>query len=183
MAAPADYVVRQACGADLLVTGVNRGRLAGNDIGRVDTGDVLMRAGRPVLVVPAGVASLAARTVLVAWKDTREARRAVADALPFLKAAARVVVAEIVHGNAGPEAGAGAAGVAAWLHGHGVAAADVAAPANGDAAGQLEALAAREGADLVVAGAYGHSRLREWAFGGVTAGLLAHAGRCALLAH
>jgi len=55
--------------------------------------------------------------------------------------------------------------------------------ATGDDASAIEAVAQEQSADVIVAGAYGHSRLREWVMGGVTADLLLAANRCALLSH
>ena len=70
-----------------------------------------------------------------------------------------------------------------WLAGHGVPAAAVASPSNGDDANSLYALAQDQGADLIVAGAYGHSRLREWVLGGVTRDLLLSQDRYSLVSH
>ena len=58
-----------------------------------------MRLGRPILVVPPGVDHLDAKRVAVGWKNTREARRAVRDALPFLKRASQVVVISVDDGD------------------------------------------------------------------------------------
>ena len=61
----------------------------------VDPGAAILRAGRPFLVVPEDTSSLRAEHVVIGWKDTREARRAVQDALPFLHEATRVTIVEI----------------------------------------------------------------------------------------
>ena len=74
-------------------------------------------------------------------------------------------------------------GVIGWLRHHGIVAHAVVAPSGGDDAKRLGSLADDDGADLMVAGAYGHSRIREWAMGGVTRDLLLHGTRCAMLAH
>ena len=73
--------------------------------------------------------------------------------------------------------------VTAWLSRHGVAASGQAVLSDGGDALQLDAIAHDQDADLVVAGAYGHSRVREWALGGVTRSLLLHSGRRSLLSH
>ena len=65
-----------------------------------DPGVILLRAGRPVLLVPDTVAPLQLRRVVVAWKDTRECRRAVRDALPFLQRAKEVLLVGIGEGEA-----------------------------------------------------------------------------------
>jgi nucleotide-binding universal stress UspA family protein len=73
--------------------------------------------------------------------------------------------------------------VVAWLARHDVVAFAVVTDTDAHAANQLELVAKETGSDLVVAGAYGHSRLREWAFGGVTRDLLTRSTRCSLLPH
>ena len=90
-----DYLAREARSADLVITGVASGDLFDSSRS-VNTGDLVMQSGRPVLVVPAGVDELKLDRVVVGWNDTRECRRAIADALPLLSMAAQVVVVEIV---------------------------------------------------------------------------------------
>lgn len=184
---PAAALARESRAADLLIGGRGGGAIGLGRDQTVDPGDLLMRAGRPVLVVPPGVAVLEARRVLVAWKDTREARRAVADALPLLADAEEVLVVEAVPDEAGErEAATRRTGdVAALLERHGATArGETLEPHAGRAvADALLRAAERHGADLVVAGAYGHARLREWAFGGVTRDLLARCPVCCLLSH
>jgi hypothetical protein len=88
------HIAHEARSSDLIITSVESGGLF--EASRlVNTGDLIMQVGRPVLVVPQGPKALALAQVLVAWKDTRETRRAVLDALPLLKKAARVTLAEI----------------------------------------------------------------------------------------
>ncbi|GAA0598530.1 universal stress protein [Craurococcus roseus] len=184
---PAAALAREARAADLLIGGRGGGAFGLGRDQTVDAGDLLMRAGRPVLVVPPGVAVLEARRVLVAWKDTREARRAVADALPLLADAEEVLVVEAVPDEAGDrEAATRRTGdVAALLERHGATARGetLESHAGRAVADALLRAAERHGADLVVAGGYGHARLREWAFGGVTRDLLARCPVCCLLSH
>src|SRR5262249_981453 len=73
-----ELLLREGRAADLLIIGRRR---SGGDY---DPGVIVLRAGRPILLVPDTVAALPLRRVVVAWKDTRECRRAVRDALPFL---------------------------------------------------------------------------------------------------
>jgi nucleotide-binding universal stress UspA family protein len=120
---------------------------------------------------------------MVGWKDTRESRRATLDALPFLKRAAHVTVVEIAGEDNLPAARSHLRDVIAWLRCHGVEAEPIAAPSSGNDATQLIAIARDQGATITVAGAYGHSRLREWALGGVTRDLLLSPDRCSLLSH
>lgn len=183
-AAPTDYIVEQMRSADLLVTGVAaRGSWQG-PARRVDVEDLVMQAGRPTLIVPATVHKLAADNILVGWKDTCVSRRAVADALPFLKTAKRVVVAEVVSETGEiPGARRNTEEVCAWLKRHDVAAEPFAFSAGSQYVVSLDIVAEQVGADLIVAGAYGHSRMREWALGGVTRDLLKYSRRCSLLSH
>src|SRR6187551_3958734 len=63
---------------------------------QINAGDLVLRAGRPVLIVPPGAEFLRLNSVVIAWKDTREARRAVNDALPLLHKAREVIVVELL---------------------------------------------------------------------------------------
>jgi nucleotide-binding universal stress UspA family protein len=132
---------------------------------------VLLWVGRPVLVVPyVGEFRTLGERVLVAWNASREAARAVTDALPFLQRARQVVVLSIA-GRPSADAPAHVPGaeIAVYLARHGVnvevapaVAADV------DAGNEILSRAHDLGADLIVMGAYGHSRAREIVFGGAT---------------
>jgi nucleotide-binding universal stress UspA family protein len=176
-----EYLAEEARGADLIVTAATPGGLLRGWTRHANNGDLVMLAGKPVLVVPEGGASLNLDHVVVGWKDTREARRAVSDALPLLAQADDVAVVEIAHDQA--DAAQRVDEVARWLRLHGVNAQALAPEADGDDAGHLERIAEARHAELLVTGAYGHSRLREWALGGVTRSLLHRPGRYALLSH
>ncbi|MBW8816011.1 MAG: universal stress protein [Caulobacterales bacterium] len=163
---PHRALVRTAHAADLIVAsprsslGVTRA---------ADPADVVMSAGRPVLMVPAGLTHLHAMTVVVAWKDTRECRRALADALPFLQRADNVIVHAICARDETDTLKLETDDVAANLKRHGVDARALVTHADPEAVvAELTRVAQLNGADLIVTGAYGHSRLHEWAFGGVT---------------
>lgn len=121
--------------------------------------------------------------VVIGWKDTREARRAIADALPMLKAASKVSLVEIAAKEDLHAARSCLGEVVVWLGRHGVTADADVRPSAGDDAARLSAMAEERGANIVVAGAYGHSRIREWALGGVTRALLHHAGRSSFVSH
>lgn len=182
---PAAALARESRDADLLIIGRRPEPESWGIANAVAPGDVLMQAGRPVLVVPPGIRQLAARHIVLAWKDTQEARRAMSDALPFLQRAEGVLVVEIVEE---PEERVAAAiqldRVAAYLERHGVKArAEVRLLGEANVPEELQLLAERETADLIVAGGYGHARLREWIFGGVTQGLLRRCPKCCLLSH
>jgi nucleotide-binding universal stress UspA family protein len=141
------------------------------------------RAADVLVVVPPTVQWLDLRSVLVAWKDVREAGRAVFDALPILATAKDVTIAEIPEQNTErADALSHVEDVAGWLRSHGIVANTLVPEATGAAVTeQLERIAANVGAGAVIAGAYGHSRFREWILGGVTRHLATESGRCAFL--
>lgn len=135
----------------------------------------VMTSGRPVLVVPfAGSFPALGERVLVAWNASREAARAVNDALPLLRSASLVTVLAVNprHGING-HGDVPAADIALHLARHGVRAEAAHTVAKDIPEGEaLLSYAADIGADLIVCGAYGHSRARELVFGGVTRTLL-----------
>jgi nucleotide-binding universal stress UspA family protein len=181
---PADFLAREARAADLLVVGRAENYAALGPQHLLEIGDAVMQAGRPVLVVPPRSTSLALNRILIAWKDSREARRALPAALPLLRRAAELIIVEIVSGeNERSDANERVADVAKWLQRHNVRASARVEPSGGDVGSQLEAIASEARVDLIVAGAYGHTRLSEWIFGGVTRHLLQHSATCALLVH
>lgn len=148
--------------------------------------DVVLGAGRPVLVVPyAGDFATIGRRVLVAWNASREAVRAVHDAMPVLQRADAVTILEI-----GSPAGIGdapavaAAELAAALKRRGIAAvAESEAAGDIALAGLVLSRAAELAADLVVMGAWGHSRLREFVLGGVSRDMFRQMTLPVLMAH
>lgn len=181
---PSEHIAREARAADLVI--VSRERRTFDPYIFPDPGELLLRVGRPVLTVPSGVNSLSGRRVVVAWKDTREARRAIQDALPFLHRAEEIIIAEVCESPDDIAPGqARLRDVARYLAGHRIAAAvaERVRPVDGTAANSLLRLVQDESADLIVAGAYGHTRLGEWIFGGVTQALLAESPVCCLLSH
>ena len=91
---PNEVIVREARSADLVVIEQTKGFRS--TYSSLDLGAAILNMGRPTLVVPDGVTSLAAEHVVIGWKDTREARRAVRDALPFLREATRVTISRPV---------------------------------------------------------------------------------------
>ena len=133
--------------------------------------ELALAAGRPVLFVPyAGRFATAGQRVLIAWDAGREAARAVSDALPLLRRAETVEVAvfdpERGRREHGEQPGAD---VALYLARHGVKVSVARqSGANFEVGAQILSRAADTGADLIVMGAYGHSRVRELVLGGVT---------------
>ena len=181
----ADYVAEQMRAADLLVTAAHESGALLDRSRYVNVAELVLRAGRPVLVAASGQDRVDLRTVVVGWKDTREARRAVQDALPLLRLAERVIVVEIVARDEVADARRRTQDVAAWLTGHGIAATTRAAVTTDSEAVQLRNIASDLELDsgLLVGGAYGHTRLREWVLGGVTRDFLLQPLRCSLVSH
>ena len=178
---PVPYILQQARRTDLLVVGA-RSETIVDPCAAADPSDLLMQAGRPLIVVPLAVDWLDFRSVLVAWKDVREARRAVFDALPILAAAKNVTIVEITEqGTHRAEALSHVADVASWLQSHGIMAGTFVPESEAGVPEQLDRIAADVGAGAVIAGAYGHSRFREWILSGVTRHLATESRRCAFL--
>ena len=179
---PTEALAREARCADLVLIGRSEG--SGDVYSSIDPGGVLLKIGRPTLIVADNISVLRAEHVVIGWKDRREARRAVADALPFLREATEVTVAEIC----GPDEEASAQGhvddVVRYLSRHQISAGPRVIPRREESdAAQLIQLAQQQNADLLVTGAYGHGRLGEWIFGGVTRDLLATSPICCLMSH
>jgi nucleotide-binding universal stress UspA family protein len=182
---PERFIAQEARCADMIVTGGHSPAFS-DAFALASPKDLVMQAGRPLVVVPDTVSWLDLRSALVAWKDTPEARRAVADSIPLLRQAKEVTVAEILEQ---PE-GRGVAqsrlrDVVGWLAHHGIIASErVGEPKRaGGAAAALDEIASDIGAGLIVAGAYGHARFRELILGGMTQHLLTRSARCVLLSH
>jgi nucleotide-binding universal stress UspA family protein len=168
---PTSLLAREARAADLIIVGQQRSFV---DFTRVvDPADMVLRAGRPVLAVPPGTNTLNGKSVLIAWKDVRESRRAIQDSLPFLHEAEKVIVAEISEGDTdADEARKHLEDVVHYLARHRIKASAWVPTSNGKPVEVLLDLAKKEAIGLIVAGAYGHSRVGEWLFGGVTKALL-----------
>ena len=181
---PGDALAREARCADLVI--VERQQHHGRyDEQRIlDPARVLLKLGRPALIVAPGVASLRAEHVVVAWKDTREARRAVLDAIPFLRAAKRVSVVEVCTNDEKQNTSSRVDDVVRHLARHRITAHPRAiVHRDRSDADHLFQFALDEGGDLLVAGAYGHSRVGEWIFGGMTREILASCPICCLMSH
>ena len=142
---------------------------------------VLFETARPLLLAGTGPFKALGGTALVAWNGTRESVRAVSDALPLLGRAGKVMAIGVDEGGARrPPADA----LCAYLARHGITAEPVALAGGGEPVARLLLAKADEiDADLLVMGAYGHSRLRELVLGGVTRQVLAEARLPVLMAH
>jgi nucleotide-binding universal stress UspA family protein len=138
--------------------------------------------GRPVLVAPPRMPHRVAGTVLVCWKENATTARALGAALPLLSRSKRVVIVGVE--EAGERTPDGMRDLAAQLRWHGISAEHRWMPAaRRTVAQQIEAAAADCAAELLVMGAYGHSRTREKIFGGCTQHFIDHAERPVLLMH
>lgn len=149
---------------------------------------LVLDAGRPVLVVPyAGQFKTVGHKVVVAWNATREATRAVNDAMPFLHAAKAVEVVAINPNNGHGRDGHGALPAADLSHHlarHGIKVeAEHIESHDMDVGSTLLSRLTDEGADLLVMGAYGRSRLRELVLGGATRHILRHMTVPVLMSH
>ena len=182
---PLDAIVWHANCSDLLVIGQTDGSASPDGVAWDFPQQAVLHAGCPVLVVPhAGHFPAVGERVLIAWKGTREAVRAVRDALPILRGAQRVVLIEVADDAPPTDAQRIALlEVQAWLNRHEVES-EVRLESGADAAGDvLLSRAADFESDLIVMGAYGHSRVREWVLGGVTRHLLNHMTVPTLMSH
>lgn len=170
LADPTRAVIEASRAADLIIMAAPGGASTGDAYRAADPASVVLRAGRPLLVIAGNAKKAQGRKIVVAWKDTREARRAVTDAVPLLSAAEEVTVVTVAaQGDQG--AREGLTDVIAFLDAHNVEARPelIESP---DEYIELFKFIDGSDADLVISGAYGHSRLREWAFGGITRSLL-----------
>jgi len=171
----ADVVIRHGRTADLLVLGQSDDKLDFlSGIGTPE--EVMLKVGRPVLMVPVkGKDGPVGRRILIAWKDSREAVRAVFDALPFLIDADSVHILTVRH-ESRPDlskASVPAADIAATLAHHDVHCEIIEVTGQDKSVGDEILKQVKDcGCDMVVMGGYGHSRLREIMLGGATRKLL-----------
>jgi nucleotide-binding universal stress UspA family protein len=172
--------------ADLVVVGQpDPDRAAEDRVPGYFVEDLVLSAGRPVLVVPyAGRFSRVGTRVLVAWNASREAARAVTDALPLLARAGSVEVVAFEPQRSGADHGAEpGADISLYLARHGVKVTAARQQAGIDIGAQILSRAADSDADLIVMGGYGHSRAREIVLGGATRSLLQAMTVPVLMAH
>jgi len=142
----------------------------------------LINSGRPLLILPSVPISALPDTVVIAWKATPEAARAVTAAMPFLSLAKQIVIMTVAEDETTIEE-EGAARLMANLRWDGFTASVRRLQPSPHGAAETLLAAAREHAALLVMGGYGHSRLREWIFGGFTQRILRAAEIPVLIAH
>ncbi|MBV8398419.1 MAG: universal stress protein, partial [Acetobacteraceae bacterium] len=164
--------------ADLVVVG----RPSDHQGFSIDTTEAaLVGAGRPVLIAPATPPVSLPETIVIAWKATPEAARAVTAAMPLLSRAKQILIVTVAEEEGLSDEGGARLGTSLSWHGLNASTRHL-RPDRPGAADTLLAAAAEEGA-LVVMGAYGHSRLRQWIFGGFTQHVLRGAAVPVLMMH
>lgn len=168
---PEKVLAEKARVYDLIVSGAG-GHHAATDSVLEAVETALFDAGRPVLVIPRVPPKSIGRHVLIGWNRTANAARAVMAAMPLIEAADRVT---ICHVKTGAKPGPSPEELAASLAWHGIQAGVRYIPAGGAPVSDLLMTeAANAGGDLVIMGAYSHSRMREFVLGGVTRHALRH---------
>ena len=174
----------QARYADLVVLGQAAAADDNQDSLLPDLPDyVLLNCGRPVLLVPrAGRFPTIGKRVMVAWNGSVEAAKAVTAALPLLRGAEQVTLA-VLGSSADTLGESPGADIALYLARHGVNVEVLRRPEPADPGKAILSLAADFNVDLLVMGAYGHSRFREMMLGGATRTILATATLPVLMAH
>jgi nucleotide-binding universal stress UspA family protein len=180
----AEVVIKYARAADLIVAAQRDWQWSVS--AQLDVGDRLaIEAGRPVLLVPnEGVHKGIGTRVVVAWNGRREATRAAFDALPLLRQAKDVTVLRVDPRSEGePDRNFAATDLCTALARHGVTSEAVEVPGGGNVGRALLNRAIEHRADLLVMGAYGHSRMRELVFGGATRHILRHMTIPVLMSH
>ncbi len=169
-----EFINTQALSYDLLIVGKTNTDAAGSTM---PPERLILEGGRPVLVVPDAPYPSIGTRIMIAWNNSRESARAVFEAMPLLEAASMVkVLAVNPDGRNDVKDLVSGQVLAETLKRHGVKAS--AAETFTEEASVGELLLSRiadEGCDLLVMGCYGHSRLREMVFGGVTRHVMAHA--------
>jgi len=176
-------VAREARWADLFIASCPRDSDDRKWSTMIET--VLFEGGHGVYLIPPGLkARDAIRTIMVGWVDTREAARAITEAMPLLRLATTVHLLGVREYASEAAALASLSDIAAHLARHGVKTSiNVKHASDKSVANALLDQAHRVSADLIVAGAYGHSRLREWLLGGATRELLELSDIPLLMAH
>lgn len=176
-----DIIAQEGRLSDLIIAG----RAAANSLYDDAVIAALFNTGRPVMLLPAQAAKTPGeyKTIALAWKATLDAGRAMVNAMPFLEKAEKVVVLTVEEPGETYDINAEAA-LMEYLRTHGVHAQSIVVAAGSRTPAEALLARARElKADLLVIGAYGHSRFREMMLGGVTNHMLEKADIPLLLSH
>lgn len=172
------WVAQHGRFADLVVMG-----RAGAEEGGAETLEAaLMDTGRPLLIAPSAAPASLGRRVVIAWKDTPEAARAVSCALPFIGRAEQVTIVSVMDDGESKDESAPRLRRALRWHNPAVEL-RILPRGSASAVAILHREAASLGADLLVMGGYSHSRLRQVVFGGFTRSTLGDAAVAVLMAH
>ena len=167
--------------ADLIVVSKDHGIILEDYIGLHSPDDLLVMATTPVLILPkTGPIKPIGKRVMIAWKDTKEAARAVRDSLDLLQQADQVLV---MTGDRPHNRFESAANLVTYLERHGVHPKQVSDVAERNVGQVILTYAMDEKVDLLVMGAYGKSRWREIVWGGVTNHVLGHAELPLMMSH
>lgn len=167
---PTRSLVKFSRAVDLILMSETTGSERASVYRSAKPGRVVLQSGRPVLLMAEGSKRFDVKKVVVLWKDTREARRAIADAMPVLSLADDIVVVAASTRVSGTMRES-AADVLTLLAAHGINAASKMIECPDDAIGLMDFIDSSS-PDVVVSGGYGHTQVREWLFGGVTRVLL-----------
>ncbi|GLS18529.1 hypothetical protein GCM10007874_15460 [Labrys miyagiensis] len=180
---PGHFLVHEARAADLIVVGQKMWDLSPQH--RADPAEILREVGRPILMVPPSTTiSPVGTNAVVAWKDSREARRAVLDALPLLAMSKVVWVVDVVPETLRETVRSQVSDVTAFLGRHGIKAQAMIEPDDdGPLIEGLLAVASQKQAGLIVMGGQSHARLHEWTFGSATHTMLKKSPVCLLLSN
>jgi nucleotide-binding universal stress UspA family protein len=173
-----DEVTRRGRLSDLIVVAKPSPERNGDNPSALEV--AMFETGRPVLMVPPDPPETFAGKIAIAWDGGREAARALRAALPLLRKAARVEIMTAQYGSVAAKPSE----VARYLGQHGIEARTWAFTPGRDPIGkELMIQCAETGADMLVMGAYGHSRFREMVLGGATRGVIEGATLPVLMAH
>ena len=166
-----NYAVNiEAAGADLILSTIDKGPEAST----VGLSTLVLESGLPIIALPAPAQPIRADHILIAWRNTADARRAVTAALPLLRKAKTVTAVQIVQSDEADDAWVGLLALKERLKLHGVTLETELVFKDGEADADVLLGAARErSVDMIVLGGYGHARAREWILGGMTQDLLA----------
>ncbi|MBE0622113.1 MAG: universal stress protein [Burkholderiales bacterium] len=180
---PVDAMTLHARYADLVVIG-QTDRADGSNMAANFPERLVLSAGRPVLILPSvGSFATIGKRILVAWNATREATRALTDAIPMLRLAETVNVMA-VNPRRGEHGKVPGADIGLYLARHGVRVeVKTDQGAEIDVGNELLSRAADLDSDLIVMGGYGHSRLKEWVLGGATRTILESMTAPVLMSH
>lgn len=170
-------------GCDLLVTGSNGALPAYEVSSPVRVGEIIIQAGRPVMVVPAQGRPLDFGQAMIAWKNDPAGRRAIFDSLPLLQKCGKVALVEITRQDLSAKGNQEMGSLLQWLKGHGILAEAITRTGDVSEVAALSQVAKELEIGFLVAGTYARSRHVERLFGGVSWDIVLNGEHCAVTAH